>query len=58
MRRPDDPEDPAEPERRSGGSGSYYYGGGKSGDGKVQGGSFDKSAVDRGGFGCTKSGGG
>lgn len=45
-------------ECRSGGSGSYYYGGGKGGDGKVQGGSFDKSAVDRGGFGCTKSGGG
>ncbi|WP_411081955.1 hypothetical protein [Streptomyces sp. cmx-18-6] len=40
-----------------GGRGSYYYGGDSS-DGKVQGGSFDKSAVDRGGFGCTKSGGG
>ncbi|MFJ2023041.1 hypothetical protein ACIODW_04405 [Streptomyces sp. NPDC087897] len=45
-------------ECRSGGSGSYYYGGNKGGDGKVQGGSFDKSAVDRGGFGCSKSGGG
>ncbi|MEW2067432.1 hypothetical protein [Streptomyces sp. NPDC007346] len=42
-----------------GGRGSYYYGGSTSSyDGKVQGGSFDKSAVDRGGFGCTKSGGG
>ncbi|MFG3409082.1 hypothetical protein [Streptomyces sp. NPDC048142] len=43
----------------SGGSGrgSYYYGGDSS-DGKVQGGSFDKSAVDRGGFGCARSGGG
>ncbi|BAG19534.1 hypothetical protein ACIQUZ_04355 [Streptomyces griseus] len=40
-----------------GGRGSYYYGGDTS-DGKVQGGSFDKSAVDRGGFGCSKSGGG
>lgn len=40
-----------------GGRGSYYYGGDSS-DGRVQGGSFDKSAVDRGGFGCTKSGGG
>ncbi|MFF8438962.1 hypothetical protein [Streptomyces bacillaris] len=41
------------------GRGSYYYGGSTSSyDGKVQGGSFDKSAVDRGGFGCTKSGGG
>ncbi|MBK3546110.1 MULTISPECIES: hypothetical protein [unclassified Streptomyces] len=44
-------------ECRSGGSGSYYYGG-KSDSGKVQGGSFDKSAVDRGGFGCSGSGGG
>ncbi|MEV4877966.1 hypothetical protein [Streptomyces cyaneofuscatus] len=42
-----------------GGRGSYYYGGSTSSyDGKVQGGSFDKSAVDRGGFGCTRSGGG
>ncbi|PCG87521.1 hypothetical protein CIB93_02135 [Streptomyces sp. WZ.A104] len=39
------------------GRGSYYYGGDSS-DGKVQGGSFDKSAVDRGGFGCARSGGG
>ncbi|WP_103530610.1 hypothetical protein [Streptomyces sp. SM11] len=41
------------------GRGLYYYGGSTSSyDGKVQGGSFDKSAVDRGGFGCSKSGGG
>ncbi|WP_046507777.1 hypothetical protein [Streptomyces odonnellii] len=40
-----------------GGSGSYYYGG-SSKQGKVQGGSFDKSAVDRGGFGCANSGSG
>ncbi|MER7997900.1 hypothetical protein [Streptomyces sp. NPDC095613] len=39
------------------GGGSYYYGG-KSSNGKVEGGSFDKSAVDRGGFGCSGSGGG
>ncbi|MFY0509568.1 hypothetical protein ACOMD4_04060 [Streptomyces anulatus] len=44
-------------ECRSGGNGSYYYGG-KNDSGKVQGGSFDKSAVDRGGFGCSGSGGG
>ncbi|MET8602626.1 hypothetical protein V6574_22500 [Streptomyces sp. SM1P] len=44
-------------ECRSGGSGAYYYGG-KSDSGKVKGGSFDKSAVDRGGFGCSGSGGG
>lgn len=44
-------------ECRSGGNGSYYYGG-KSDSGNVQGGSFDKSAVDRGGFGCSGSGGG
>ncbi|WP_405795481.1 hypothetical protein [Streptomyces sp. NBC_01506] len=36
---------------------SYYYGG-KSSDGQVSGGSFDKSAVDRGGFGCSGTGGG
>ncbi|MEV0036094.1 hypothetical protein ACFRR7_02915 [Streptomyces sp. NPDC056909] len=41
----------------SGGSGSYYYGG-SSKKGKVEGGSFDKSAVDRGGFGCSNSGSG
>ncbi|MEU3006763.1 hypothetical protein [Streptomyces sp. NPDC007020] len=42
-----------------GGRGAYYYGGSTSSyDGKVQGGSFDKSAVDRGGFGCSRSGGG
>ncbi|MFH9393171.1 hypothetical protein [Streptomyces sp. NPDC017556] len=44
-------------ECRSGGNGSYYYGG-KSDSGTVKGGSFDKSAVDRGGFGCSGSGGG
>ncbi|MFE3944659.1 hypothetical protein ACFXPV_22690 [Streptomyces sp. NPDC059118] len=42
---------------RSGGKGSYYYGG-SSKNGKVQGGSFDKSAVERGGFGCSGTGGG
>lgn len=41
----------------SGGSGSYYYGGRVS-DGKVEGGSYNKSAVDRGGFGCSGSGSG
>lgn len=41
----------------SGTRGSYYYGGQVS-DGKVEGGSFDKTAVDRGGFGCSGSGGG
>ncbi|MEE1741931.1 hypothetical protein [Streptomyces sp. BE147] len=41
----------------SGGSGSYYYGG-TSRNGKVTGGSFDKAAVDRGGFGCSGTGGG
>ncbi|MET7616431.1 hypothetical protein [Streptomyces sp. NPDC005408] len=41
----------------SGTHGSYYYGGRVS-DGKVEGGSFDKTAVDRGGFGCSGSGGG
>ncbi|MFG3531528.1 hypothetical protein ACGF8B_33055 [Streptomyces sp. NPDC047917] len=39
------------------GKGSYYYGG-SSKNGKVEGGSFDKSAVDRGGFGCSGTGGG
>ncbi|MEU9982784.1 hypothetical protein [Streptomyces sp. NPDC050856] len=39
------------------GGGTYYYGG-RSSDGKVSGGSFDKAAVDRGGFGCSGSGGG
>ncbi|MFD4942515.1 hypothetical protein ACFVYE_34250 [Streptomyces sp. NPDC058239] len=39
------------------GKGSYYYGG-SSKNGKVQGGSFNKSAVDRGGFGCSGTGGG
>ncbi|MFJ4869012.1 hypothetical protein [Streptomyces sp. NPDC088757] len=37
--------------------GSYYYGGSVS-DKKVSGGSFDKAAVDSGGFGCSGSGGG
>ncbi|MEU2184605.1 hypothetical protein [Streptomyces thermolilacinus] len=40
-----------------GGGGSYYYGGSSS-SGRVEGGSFDKSAVQRGGFGCSGSGGG
>ncbi|GGT06621.1 hypothetical protein GCM10010271_06230 [Streptomyces kurssanovii] len=40
-----------------GGGGKYYYGGTVS-DGKVTGGSFDKSAVSRGGFGTSGSGGG
>ncbi|MCL7376201.1 hypothetical protein ACFU76_04225 [Streptomyces sp. NPDC057539] len=44
-------------ECKSGGSGSYYYGGSSS-KGKVDGGSFDKSAVDRGGFGCSSGSGG
>ncbi|MEE1772095.1 hypothetical protein PUR34_29035 [Streptomyces sp. JV185] len=39
----------SEPDRRYGGS---------SKNGKVQGGSFDKSAVERGGFGCSGPGGG
>ncbi|OKJ43532.1 hypothetical protein [Streptomyces sp. CB01580] len=39
------------------GGGSYYYGG-KSRDGRVEGGSFDKAAVERGGFGCSGTGGG
>ncbi|MDH2391814.1 hypothetical protein QCN29_24155 [Streptomyces sp. HNM0663] len=39
------------------GGGSYYYGGSVR-DGKVEGGSFSKSAVDRGGFGCSRTGGG
>ncbi|MFF4231363.1 hypothetical protein [Streptomyces sp. NPDC001820] len=37
--------------------GSYYYGGRVSG-GKAKDGSFDKTAVDRGGFGSSGSGGG
>ncbi|MER5731085.1 hypothetical protein ABT084_22630 [Streptomyces sp. NPDC002138] len=37
-------------ECRSGGRGSYYYGGTTS-NGRVTGGSFDKSAVSRGGIG-------
>ncbi|GHB45238.1 hypothetical protein GCM10010347_13410 [Streptomyces cirratus] len=39
-----------EKECRSGGHGAYYYGGSTS-SGKVKGGSFDKSAVTRGGIG-------
>ncbi|WP_330174016.1 hypothetical protein OG875_10810 [Streptomyces sp. NBC_01498] len=39
------------------GNGAYYYGG-KSSKGRVHGGSFDKSAVDRGGFGCSSGSGG
>lgn len=38
------------------GGGKYYYGGTVS-DGKVSGGSFDKSAVKRGGFGGSSTGG-
>ncbi|MER5631720.1 hypothetical protein [Streptomyces nitrosporeus] len=41
----------------SGGSGSYYYGGSKS-SGTYSGGSFNKSAVESGGFGCSGTGGG
>ncbi|MES9805388.1 hypothetical protein [Streptomyces cinereoruber] len=37
--------------------GSYYYGGSVS-DNKVSGGSFNKTAVDSGGFGCSRTGGG
>ncbi|WP_017239681.1 hypothetical protein [Streptomyces sp. SS] len=37
--------------------GSYYYGGSVR-DRKVSGGSFDKTAVDTGGFGCSGTGGG
>ncbi|MFJ5551970.1 MULTISPECIES: hypothetical protein [unclassified Streptomyces] len=46
---------------KSGGRGSYYYGGSVGKGGKLSGGSFDKSAVSRGGFGKSsggKSGGG
>ncbi|WP_299532522.1 hypothetical protein [uncultured Streptomyces sp.] len=39
------------------GHGMYYYGGSVK-NGKVSGGSFDKSAVSRGGFGSSKSSGG
>ncbi|MGW7363054.1 hypothetical protein ACWGI8_06380 [Streptomyces sp. NPDC054841] len=38
-------------------SGRYYYGGSVR-SGKVTGGSYDKSAVDSGGFGGSSSGGG
>lgn len=41
----------------SGGGGQYYYGGNVR-NGKVEGGSFDKSAVSRGGFGGSRGGGG
>jgi prophage antirepressor-like protein len=37
---------------------SRYYYGGKVVNGKVTGGSYDKEAVERGGFGCSSSGGG
>ncbi|MFD3549840.1 hypothetical protein ACFWUW_30380 [Streptomyces sp. NPDC058655] len=40
---------------KSGGRGAYYYGGSVV-NGKVSGGSFDKSAVTRGGIGGSKSG--
>ncbi|MFI1398930.1 hypothetical protein [Streptomyces sp. NPDC020681] len=39
------------------GSGRHYYGGSVR-SGKVSGGSYDKSAVDSGGFGSSGSGGG
>ncbi|MCS0637064.1 hypothetical protein NX801_15615 [Streptomyces sp. LP05-1] len=38
--------------------GGYYYGGKADDKGRFSGGSFDKAAVDRGGFGCSGSGGG
>lgn len=38
--------------------GTYYYGGDVGSDNRVGGGSFDKTAVDTGGFGCSGSGGG
>ncbi|MFD4694659.1 hypothetical protein [Streptomyces sp. NBC_00683] len=41
----------------SNGSGTYYYGGSSSNN-KVSGGSFNKSAVERDGFGSSGSGGG
>ncbi|MEU0402551.1 hypothetical protein ABZ318_20385 [Streptomyces sp. NPDC006197] len=37
--------------------GAYYYGGSVR-DKRVSGGSFDKTAVDSGGFGCSGTGGG
>ncbi|SEC67022.1 hypothetical protein [Streptomyces sp. TLI_105] len=37
--------------------GAYYYGGSVR-DQRVSGGSFDKTAVDSGGFGCSGTGGG
>ena len=59
---------PASPGPRTGGSvddddddngsssrGAYYYGGSVS-NARVSGGSFDKKAVDTGGFGCSSSG--
>jgi hypothetical protein len=42
---------------KDGSTGRYYYGGRVSGD-RVEGGSFDKAAVDTGGFGSSGSGGG
>ncbi|MEU9378603.1 hypothetical protein AB0D94_33285 [Streptomyces sp. NPDC048255] len=44
-----------EKECKTGGTGSYYYGGSVT-NGKVSGGSFDKSAVTRGGIGKSHSG--
>ncbi|MEV6249910.1 hypothetical protein AB0M38_27455 [Streptomyces sp. NPDC051742] len=38
--------------------GAYYYGGSVRDNNRVSGGSFDKTAVDTGGFGCSGSGGG
>ncbi|MEV7420452.1 hypothetical protein [Streptomyces sp. NPDC089919] len=43
-------------ECKSGGRGSYYYGGSVGKNGKLSGGGFDKSAVKRGGFGKSGSG--
>ncbi|KMO99367.1 hypothetical protein [Streptomyces roseus] len=37
--------------KKSGGRGSYYYGGSIASNNRVSGGSFDKSAVTRGGIG-------
>lgn len=39
-------------------NGRYYYGGSVRGNGKVSGGSFDKAAVDTGGFGGSHGSGG
>ncbi|MFF3321464.1 hypothetical protein [Streptomyces sp. NPDC002889] len=41
-----------------GSSGGRYYYGGRVSSGRVEGGSFDRTAVDSGGFGGSSSGGG